>query len=107
MLASDAPPVHYYALLRDYWENEKNFSFAVNARCNGITADGVTYLDEYGTEHEIKAVSVVIAAGMKAKADLALTFHGAGERLYIIGDCDKAGNVQKVMRSAFSTASTI
>jgi len=107
MLASDAPPVHYYTVLRDYWEKEKNFSFVVNATCNGIKADKVTYLDEYSMEHEIKADSVVIAVGMKAKTDLALTFHGVGGRLYIIGDCDKAGNVQKVMRSAFSIASII
>jgi len=54
-----------------------------------------------------KADSVIIAAGMKAKIDLAPTFQGAGERLYMLGDCNKAGNVQKVMRSAFSTASMI
>jgi 2,4-dienoyl-CoA reductase-like NADH-dependent reductase (Old Yellow Enzyme family)/thioredoxin reductase len=107
MLASDAPPVHYYAVLMDYWEKEKNFSFVVNARCNGIKADKVTYLDGYGVEHEIKADSVVIAVGMKAKGDLAMNFYGVGDRLYMIGDCDKAGNVQKVMRSAFSTASML
>jgi 2,4-dienoyl-CoA reductase-like NADH-dependent reductase (Old Yellow Enzyme family)/thioredoxin reductase len=107
MLASDAPPVHYYAVLMDYWEKEKNFSFVVNACCNSIKADRVTYLDTYGVEHEIKADSVVIAVGMKAKSDLALKFHGVSDRLYMIGDCDKAGNVQKVMRSAFSTASML
>jgi NADPH-dependent 2,4-dienoyl-CoA reductase/sulfur reductase-like enzyme len=107
MLASDAPPVHYYAVLRDYWEKEENFSFVTNATCTGIKADRVTCRNEFGTEYEIEAESVVIAVGMKARTDLALTFHGTGERLYIIGDADKAGNVQKVMRSAFSTASMI
>jgi NADPH-dependent 2,4-dienoyl-CoA reductase/sulfur reductase-like enzyme len=107
MLASDAPPVHFYTVLRDYWEAQPNFSFVVNARCNGITKNKVTYLDSYGHEQEIEADSVVIAAGMKPKSDAALQFHGAGGRLYIIGDADKAGSVQKVMRSAFSTASLI
>jgi len=107
MLASDAPPVHYYAVLRDYWEKQANFSFVVNARCNGIKPDKVTYLDTDGKEHEIKADSIVIAVGMKAKNDLAVKFYGAGDRFYVIGDCDKAGNIQKVMRSAFSTASTL
>jgi 2,4-dienoyl-CoA reductase-like NADH-dependent reductase (Old Yellow Enzyme family)/thioredoxin reductase len=107
MLASDAPPVHFYTVLRDYWEAQPNFSFVVNARCNSIKADKVTYLDTYGQEHEIKADSVVIAAGMKPKSDAALQFHGLSGRLYLIGDCEKAGSVQKVMRSAFSTASLI
>jgi len=107
MLASDAPPVHYYTVLRDYWEAQKNFSFVLNARCNKITADKVTHIDPEGKEHTIKADSVVIAAGMKARNDLALKFYGVGARLYVIGDCDKAGNVQKVMRSAFSTASML
>ena len=93
--------------MRDYWEAQKNSSFVVNARRNGIAEDQVTYVDPDGKEHAIKADSVVIATGMKAKNDLALKFYGAGDRLYMIGDCDKAGNVQKVMRSAFSTASTL
>lgn len=107
MLASDAPPVHYYAVVRDYWEKQPNFSFVVNARCNGINADGVTYVDIDGNQYEMKADSVVIATGMKAKNDLAMQFYSAGDRLYMIGDCEKAGNIQKVMRSAFSTASMI
>jgi 2,4-dienoyl-CoA reductase-like NADH-dependent reductase (Old Yellow Enzyme family)/thioredoxin reductase len=107
MLASDAPPVHYYTVLRDYWEAQKNFSFVVNARCNKIATDKITYVDSEGKEHTIKADSIVIAVGMEAKNDLALEFYGVGERLYMIGDCDKAGNVQKVMRSAFSTASML
>jgi 2,4-dienoyl-CoA reductase-like NADH-dependent reductase (Old Yellow Enzyme family)/NADPH-dependent 2,4-dienoyl-CoA reductase/sulfur reductase-like enzyme len=107
MLASDAPPVHYYAILRDYWEKQPNFSYVVNAFCTGIKPDKVTYLDADGKEHDIKVDSVVIAVGMKAKNDLAMQFYGAGDRLYTIGDCDKAGNVQKVMRSAFSIASMI
>ena len=107
MLASDAPPVHYYAVLRDYWEKQPNFSYVVNAFCTSIKPDKVTYLDADSKEHDIKAESVVIAVGMKAKNDLAMQFYGAGDRLYTIGDCDKAGNVQKVMRSAFSIASMI
>jgi 2,4-dienoyl-CoA reductase-like NADH-dependent reductase (Old Yellow Enzyme family)/thioredoxin reductase len=107
MLAADAPPVDNYTVLRDYWEAQENFSYVVNARCNSIAADKVTYVDADGKEHAIKADSVVIAVGMRPKNDLALKFHGVGGRLYMIGDCDKVGNVQRVMRSAFSTASLL
>jgi hypothetical protein len=67
----------------------------------------VTYLDTDGKEHEIKAGSVVLAVGMKPKNDLALKFYGSGDRFFMIGDCIAAGNIQKVMRSAFSTASML
>ena len=58
-------------------------------------------------EHSIEAGSVVIAVGMKPRNDLALEFHDAADRFYIIGDCNVPGNIQKAMRSAFSIASTL
>jgi hypothetical protein len=84
-----------------------NFKYILNARCNGIQDNKVTYADGGGMEHTIEAGSVVIALGMKPKNDLALRFYGAGNRFFMIGDCSSAGNVQKAMRSAFSTASML
>ena len=107
ILAKDTPPCHSYSMFREAWEKLPNFKGIVNARCNGITQDGVTYLDADGQEHAIKAGSVVIAAGMKPKSDLSLQFHDAGERLYMIGDCKLAGDIQRAMRSAFSAASSL
>ncbi len=107
MLAREAPPIHYYTMFREAWEKLENFNSIVNARCNGIARNKVTYVDADGKEHAIAAGSVVIAAGMKAKDDLAMKFYGAGDRFYMIGDCDVAGNVQKAMRSAFSAASKL
>ncbi len=107
MLAPDAVPIHYYIMFKEAWEKLSNFKPIVNAKCTGISDKGVTYIDKKGTKHTVKADTVVIAAGMKAKSDLALKFYGTGDRFYIIGDCDKAGNVQKAMRSAFSTASML
>jgi 2,4-dienoyl-CoA reductase-like NADH-dependent reductase (Old Yellow Enzyme family)/NADPH-dependent 2,4-dienoyl-CoA reductase/sulfur reductase-like enzyme len=107
MLARDAVPIHYYSMFREAWENLENFKFILKARCNGIGPDKVTYVDSKGKEHSIKAGSVVIAVGMKPKNDLALKFYDAGDRFFMIGDCNRVGNVQKAMRSAFSTASMI
>jgi pyruvate/2-oxoglutarate dehydrogenase complex dihydrolipoamide dehydrogenase (E3) component len=106
MLAREAVPIHYYSMFREAWEKLENFKAIVNARCNGIGADKVTYIDADGKEQSIKADSVVIAVGMKPKHD-ALNFYGAGDRLFMIGDCNAAGDVQRAMRSAFSAASML
>ena len=107
ILARDAVPIHFYSMFREAWEKLENFQYILQARCNGIGADKVTYVDADGAEHAIEAGSVVIAAGIKPKDDLALEFYGAGDRFFMIGDCRGAGNVQKAMRTAFSTASML
>ena len=65
MLALDAPPIHFYIMFKEAWEKLDNFHYILQARCNGIEADRVTYLDAEDKEHAIEAGSVVIAAGMK------------------------------------------
>jgi 2,4-dienoyl-CoA reductase-like NADH-dependent reductase (Old Yellow Enzyme family)/NADPH-dependent 2,4-dienoyl-CoA reductase/sulfur reductase-like enzyme len=106
-LAPDAQPLHYYSMFQAAWERLPNFRPLVNARCTSITASGVVYEDEVGREHTLEAGSVVVAAGMEARSDEAMKYAGAGGRVYPIGDCVKAGDIQKAMRSAFSTASLI
>jgi thioredoxin reductase len=106
-LAPDAVPVHYYSLFQEAWEKLDNFKYILQARCNDIGAEKVSYLDTGGSEYTIKAGSVVIAVGMKPKNDLALGFYDAADRFFMIGDCNGAGNVQKCMRSAFATASQL
>lgn len=107
MLARDSVPLFFYAALQEAWEKLENFNPIVNARCTGISRDKVTYLDSDGNQHVIKAGSVVIAAGMKPKNDLALKFSDAGQRFFMIGDCNMVGDVQRAMRSAFATASVL
>jgi NADPH-dependent 2,4-dienoyl-CoA reductase/sulfur reductase-like enzyme len=107
VLAPRSPTIHFYSMFKEAWEKLENFKFILNVRCNGIGKDEVTYVDAEGKEHSIEAGSVVIAVGYKPKNDLALEFARAGDRFFIIGDCNKVGNVQKVMRSAYSTASML
>jgi 2,4-dienoyl-CoA reductase-like NADH-dependent reductase (Old Yellow Enzyme family)/NADPH-dependent 2,4-dienoyl-CoA reductase/sulfur reductase-like enzyme len=104
MLAREAVPIHYYSMFRDAWEKLQNFHPIVNARCTAISDKGVVYEDKDGKEQSVKADSVVIAVGMQAKHDLALSFYGVSDRLFMIGDCQAAGDVQRAMRSAFSAA---
>jgi len=108
MLAAEAPPMHFYSMFREAWERMENFSYILQARCTGITDDSVSYIDNSGKEQAVKADNVIIAVGMKPKNDLALGFYRAtAERFFMIGDCNSAGTLQKAIRSAFSTASTI
>jgi hypothetical protein len=44
---------------------------------------------------------------MKPNNDLALKFHDAADRFYIIGDCNVPGNIQKAIRSGFSIGCTV
>ena len=106
-LAPDAPPIHFYHMLRDAWEKQANLRCIVNARCTGIGEHEATYTDAEGAEHAVEAGSVVIAVGMKPKTDAALEFYVAADRFFVIGDCNVVGNVQKAMRSAFSIASML
>lgn len=107
MLAPKTPGTHYYSMAKAAWDNTKNLSSILNVRATGIKAGNVTYTDNSGKKYSIPADSVVIAVGYKPKVDTAMQFAGAGESFYPIGDCKKVGSVQKVMRSAFSTASML
>jgi 2,4-dienoyl-CoA reductase-like NADH-dependent reductase (Old Yellow Enzyme family)/thioredoxin reductase len=106
-LAPDTAPLHFYSMFMEACHKQQNFSYILNARCTGISMGKVGYSDAEGAVHEIRAGSVVIAAGMKPRTEQAMKFSGAGNVFYMIGDCNKVGNVQKVIRSAFSIASTI
>jgi len=106
-LASNAPPLHFYNMFRDAWEKLPNFEYQLNAYCTDIGMSNVTYRRADNTEHTVEAGNVVIAVGMRPRNDLVISFYGAGDRFFIIGDCSTAGNVQKAIRSAFSTASML
>ena len=107
MLAREAVPIHFYSMFKEAWEKLENFKSIINARCTGIGADKVTYLDAFGKEQSIQAENVIIAVGMKPRHKLALQFYGTADRFFMIGDCRLAGDVQRAMRSAFSTASML
>jgi NADPH-dependent 2,4-dienoyl-CoA reductase/sulfur reductase-like enzyme len=107
MLARESVPIHFYTMFREAWQKLQNFHPIVNARCTAISDKGVVYKDKDGKEQSVKADSVVIAAGMKAKDDLAMKFYGVSDRFFMIGDCKAAGDVQRAIRSAFSAASML
>ena len=76
-------------------------------RCTGITSAGVTYQDAEGNEQLLPCGSVVMAAGMRPRQADALALYDPAYRVYTVGDCDKAANVQKAVRAAFAAAISI
>lgn len=107
VLAGDAARGHFYERMEYAWEQMPNFRPMVQARCTGITEDGVTYMDGDGKQQSINAGSVVVAAGMKAKTEPALKFAGTCAWFYMVGDCQEAADLRNAIRSAFSTASKL
>ena len=84
-----------------------NLKTVTSGRCTGITEAGVAYMDGDGEAQTIPCDSVVMAAGMKPNAAEATALYDPAYRLYTVGDCDRASNVQKAVRAAFSAAVSI
>ncbi len=107
ILARDAVRVHFYDEFLQVLAKHTHCKTILQARCNRITDKGVTYIDADGKEQSIKAGSVVLSVGMKARSESALKFYGSSASFYRIGDCELAGDLRTAMRSAFGTASTL
>jgi hypothetical protein len=91
----------------NYWRHCENFAYQAGVTCTAIDPDGVRYLDPNGKECKQQADNVLLAIGMKSLSDEAMELSSAAPYSVVIGDCDKPGNVQKCMRSAFGVASQI
>lgn len=91
------------------YSSMKNFIPITEAVIKGISSGEVTYVDSKGSEKSVRADSVVIFAGLKAKQDEAMKFNGTAKKaFYTIGDCTgRCGNIQKATRSAFFMASQV
>lgn len=55
----------------------------------------------------VPADTVIVAVGMQANVDEAFALSGSEYQSFCIGDCVKAGNIQKAQRSAFGIATSI
>ena len=101
--------VHYEEIMVDVYDHLENFNYILEALATRIADGKVTYADTKGNEKSLQADSVVLYAGLKAKQDEALKFSGSARNAFFaIGDCTgKCGDVQKVIRNAYFTASQI
>lgn len=82
------------------------FTAILNAKCQSITKDSVTYTDQNGARQTLLCDSVVLAAGMKAKSKLADSFITETDisECVEIGDCVRARTVEQATAEAYNAA---
>jgi 2,4-dienoyl-CoA reductase-like NADH-dependent reductase (Old Yellow Enzyme family)/thioredoxin reductase len=106
-LAADSTRIHYLSMFRRAWEALPGFRGIVNARVASVSGRVVAYVDERGEERAVAADSVIVSAGMRGRTDEALSFYGAADGFYMIGDCKRPATILEAVRSAYSTAARI
>ena len=108
VVAEEAKRVHYYNMFLDAVEEYRDtLQIILSATCTGISKDGVTYRDSEGTAHTVSAGTVLLAAGMRTDASLAMAYAGCGKRFYAIGDSARQGNLQTAIRSGYTIAMSL
>lgn len=105
-LAPDASPTHRTELIMELEKNQK-LSFVTASRCTEINSSGVIYTSKSGEKKSISADNIIVAAGMKPKADEAIRFGSCSGRFEAVGDCVNASNVERAIKSAYCSASQI
>ena len=105
-LVEDAPPQHYRNYVLKVAEETVGLNWILNAAVSAITDDCVVYIKD-GAEKEVKADTVVMAAGTKARSKEAFAFSGSAPEYAIIGDCYETGNILTTVRSAYGATSIL
>ena len=85
---------------------KNNVKSYLEARCTEITSDGIKVEIE-GKEEFIKADSVVICAGTKARAKEREAFRDVAFDVINVGDCVKASDVVNAVRTGWDAGATI
>ena len=101
-LAPDASKTHRDEMLVEFG-NEPNFIPVLNAKVSGVDEKGVTYVQD-GQSVTVPCDSVVLAAGMRGKSQLADSFMGLTEEYEEIGDCVRARTVEWATKEGFYAA---
>lgn len=105
-LAPESERVHYYSAFQQYWEEAEQFHFITKATTTRVAPGKVWYTDKTG-EHLLECDSIVACGGMGAKSQDAMDFSGTGDEVFVIGDCDHVGNIQKAVRAGYSVAAML
>ena len=107
-IAGDCTFIHYRSMFKAAWEATEGLSFVLGAEVREIGECYVVYADkETGELHRLEADTVILAVGMRARKDEALSYYGTAPHFYMIGDCVNPGTIQTTTRSAYSVAVTI
>ena len=72
-----------------------------STKCKCVDETGVIIVDKDGKELHIDADSVVMATGFRPQKSLAEGYEALGMEVFVIGDCNKVGNVMSATESGF------
>ena len=86
---------------------DETMTYHTHATCTEITEQGLTYQDAEGELHQVAADTVIIAAGMKARLDEAMSFATCAREWEQIGDCIAPSNVRNAVRTGYDAANRI
>ena len=108
VIAGDCTVMHYRSMFQAAWEAEDNLRFLLGKEAREIGEGYVAYADkETGETGRLEADTVILAVGMRAKTDEALSYYGCAPHFYMLGDCTKPGTIQTTTRSAYAVTSSI
>ena len=108
VIAGDCTLMHYRSMFQSAWEAIPNLRFVLGKEAREIREDRVIFADkETGEPGAAEADTVVLAVGMRAKTDEALSYYGSAPHFYMIGDCVKPGTIQTTNRSAYAITASI
>ena len=97
----------YRIALRQKMDAVKNITKLMETTCREISSDGVTLRANNGKEEFLKVDTIIIATGVKADKDFAESFYGIVPDTFVIGDCERPGNIMDAIFDGYAIASRI
>jgi pyruvate/2-oxoglutarate dehydrogenase complex dihydrolipoamide dehydrogenase (E3) component len=90
------------------YRSHPNFEYFLETTVKDITGGKVSYLDKDGNEQSVKADSIVLWSGLRARTEDADNFAGAADEVLVVGDCTgEKGRINRAVRKAFFVASGV
>ena len=105
-LASECGRMHRIALMHELDTNDR-ITQATGMRCTKIDETGVYAVDEEGKEVFYPCETVVMASGMRARADEVEALRPLVKEFYVIGDARKAAKIMNATRDAYDAVVTL
>ena len=99
-LASECGRMHRIALMHELDTNER-ITQATGMRCTKIDETGVYAADKDGNEVFYPCETVVMASGMRSRADEVEALRPLVKEFYVIGDARKAAKIMNATRDAY------
>lgn len=100
--ASDAYWMHKHAMHMIYRESDA--IILCNTTAKEVNNKGLVCTDANGKEFVIETDTILLAAGMKPDRGIADSFYNCADRVYVIGDANKAGRVADATTQAYYKA---